>query len=210
MDFETTETKANRHVSSQLLLLCAWRTSKEISLLLGQDLIPLLQDADDTATIIKISEFFKKQLAEIKHRGAFEQAYIGFCHTCDFMWKRSDSLKDAPRDMLKEIIDQLENNDEESKFCSTRRSAGIPFLVQAVVSTEPIQFNHRCLKEVLTVLIKMSRSDNPEVRIHSCNILRVLYRDSSLGEVVTPFVADGVKAAILGFKSTSWMVKNIL
>lgn len=43
-------------------------------------------------------------------------------------------------------------------------------------------------------------------QVHALNILRALYKDSRLGEVVTPFVADGLMAAILGFQSPFWAV----
>lgn len=45
-----------------------------------------------------------------------------------------------------------------------------------------------------------------DFQVHALNILRALYKDSRLGEVVTPFVADGLMAAILGFQSPFWAV----
>lgn len=45
-----------------------------------------------------------------------------------------------------------------------------------------------------------------DFKVHALNILRALYKDSRLGEVVTPFVADGLMAAILGFQSPFWAV----
>ena len=57
-------------VTAQILLLCSWRTSKEISLILGH----LSQNPD---IMKEISDQFVNQLSEIKHRGAFEQAFIG-------------------------------------------------------------------------------------------------------------------------------------
>ena len=36
-------------------------------------------------------------------------------------------------------------------------------------------------------------------KIHALNVLRVLFKDARLGEDVIPYIADGVKAAILGF-----------
>ena len=54
--------------------------------------------------------------------------------------------------------------------------------------------------------MELCQDSREEVRIHSYNILRVLFRDSSLGEVVSPFVSDGLRAAILGFKASEWPV----
>ena len=49
-----------------------------------------------------------------------------------------------------------------------------------------------------------------EGRVHACNILRVLFRDSVLGDAVLPYVEDGVMFAINGFKADSWPVSKFL
>lgn len=36
----------------------------------------------------------------------------------------------------------------------------------------------------------------PENRVHACNILRALYRDTRLGESVSGFVEPGLRVAI--------------
>ena len=38
-------------------------------------------------------------------------------------------------------------------------------------------------------------------RVHALNVLRALYRTSSLGDAVQPFVSQGLKSAIKGYKS---------
>ena len=45
-----------------------------------------------------------------------------------------------------------------------------------------------------------------EARTHALNILRSLFRHSLLGELVTPYVAQGVIIAIRGFKGKTWAV----
>ena len=116
-------------ITSQLLLLCSWRTSKEISLLFGEICLYL-----PLKMINRLSSFFIQQLAEIRHRGAFEQAFSGFCQLCHFMWCH-ESLKKVPIQLLENTLEDLKQN--ESKFCATRRSAGIPYLIQSIVTTEP-------------------------------------------------------------------------
>ena len=190
------ESKAK--ISAQILLLCSWRTSKEISLLFGLHCKFVTEDK-----LFSMSKFFTDQLAEIKHRGAFEQAYVGFCSLCSFMWSNA-KYKNVPVKLLEDTLEGLEKS---NKFCNTRRSAGVPYLIQAVVSTEPSLSNHSSLKLTLDRLIKLCKDSRDEVRIHAYNILRILFRDSSLGEVVSPFVSDGLKAAILGFKASSWPVR---
>lgn len=48
--------------------------------------------------------------------------------------------------------------------------------------------------------------DNVEMRTHSMNILRALYRHTELGEEISPYIANGVIAAINGFTKKSWAV----
>ena len=45
-------------------------------------------------------------------------------------------------------------------------------------------------------------------QIHALNILRALYRDTRLAEDVFPYIADGVKIAVLGYASGQWMVST--
>lgn len=45
-------------------------------------------------------------------------------------------------------------------------------------------------------------------QVHANNILRALYRQTTLGEAVFPFVSDGVVVAINGFHSESWAVST--
>jgi thyroid adenoma-associated protein len=79
-------------VTAQMVLLCAWRTVKEVSLTLGE--LSAKAPASDTeqyllsyGQLLQIGEHFTSLLCETKHRGAFEQAYVGFCKLCSWLWK---------------------------------------------------------------------------------------------------------------------------
>lgn len=50
--------------------------------------------------------------------------------------------------------------------------------------------------------------ENSERRTHCMNVLRAIYRNNQLGELVQPYVAEGMIAAITGCKSTIWGVST--
>ena len=51
-------------------------------------------------------------------------------------------------------------------------------------------------------------SSQVDSRVHCLNILRALFRDSKLGELVGIYVETGVIVAIDGFKSANWAERN--
>jgi hypothetical protein len=75
-------------------------------------------------------------LVETKHRGAFEQAYVGFCKLCGKLWTHpSSKLHNLPRLWLEEVMYAISWG-KDTKLCATRRSAGLPFMVQVQCLTE--------------------------------------------------------------------------
>ncbi|CAL4070628.1 unnamed protein product [Meganyctiphanes norvegica] len=203
-------------VSAQMMLLCAWRSIKEISLLLGGliSTVPLPPQPYailNLKEIVAIGKYFLTQMVEIKHRGAFEQTYVGFGKMCEKLWCCEDSkLKKLPEVWLTEVLDAI-NAEGSGGMCATRRSAGVPFIIQAILSSEPNINGVHCMNSTIKTLLKFSSNpqyDGTVQRVHSFNILRALYKETRLGDHIIPFVADGVKAAIQGFKSKTWAERN--
>ncbi|XP_067011359.2 tRNA (32-2'-O)-methyltransferase regulator THADA [Anabrus simplex] len=205
------------NVTAQMLLLCSWRTVKEVSLFLGEisERAPVLTKPDEEGLVTEeqlllIGDHFTTLLAETKHRGAFEQAYIGFCSLCTRLWRHPDGvLHQLPAQWLQQLMDAITAG-TGTKLCATRRSAGVPFMVQALVTTElQVGGSLQCFQQSMFTLLKLaSTGDTVEVRTHALNILRALYRHAQLGELVTPYVADGVMVAIRGFKGNTWAERN--
>lgn len=151
-------------VTSQMVLLCSWRTVKEVSLLFGylSAKSTISTESNDDASenlltekqVIQIGEYLVTLLCETKHKGAFEQAYVGFNQLCTRLWRiENTNLNQLPKLWLHQILlaitGLLPGN---FKLCATRRSAGVPFLVQALVSSEPsIQYN-TCLSALHSVM----------------------------------------------------------
>ncbi|XP_046749353.1 thyroid adenoma-associated protein homolog isoform X2 [Diprion similis] len=130
----------------QMVLLCAWRTVKEVSLIFGYVTFKLPIDGMNEVAglltenqVIQIGEHFVTLLSETKHRGAFEQAHVGFGLLCRRLWHlpKECALKQLPKIWLLELLLAVTGlSPRDSKLCATRRSAGVPFMVQALLTSE--------------------------------------------------------------------------
>ncbi|KAK3932204.1 Thyroid adenoma-associated protein-like protein [Frankliniella fusca] len=210
----------DRHpkVTAQMVLLCSWRTVKEVSLLLGKlsDCCPILPDPCGLLSedeILAIGVHLTTLLEETKHRGAFEQAYVGFSLLAARLWRHpKPNLQELPQIWLSELLDAVQSNERtSSKFCATRRSAGVPYLVQALVSAElQTVGSPQSLQTTISQLL-VCAADNDrhvECRTHALNILRALFRHAPLAEHVAPYISEGVVVAVSGFKCKSWAERN--
>ncbi|XP_050932608.1 LOW QUALITY PROTEIN: thyroid adenoma-associated protein [Lates calcarifer] len=214
-------------VTAQMVLVCCWRSMKEVAMLLGQlcQSLPLHYTNDKAHTrpgliteeqVEGVGLYFRQQLLQSRHRGAFELAYVGFVRLTDMLCRSgSQSLQQLPARWLSEVLDEVKSSDPSSKLCATRRSAGIPFYIQALLSSEPKSSSCSLLKMTMRELITLAmpsadrNTDSSTVpQVHALNILRALYRDTRLGENIIPFVSDGMQAAVLGFTSPVWAVRN--
>ncbi|XP_035256755.1 thyroid adenoma-associated protein [Anguilla anguilla] len=211
-------------VTAQMVLVCCWRSMKEVSMLLGQvcqDMPLQTREACRDGIITEgqvegVGRYFRQQLLQSRHRGAFELAYVGFVRLTDMLCRSgSQSLQQLPSHWLKEVLEEVKSSDPSSKLCATRRSAGIPFYIQALLSSEPKSSSCSLLKMTMKELTSLAMPDPQHLtnrstvpQVHALNILRALYRDTRLGENIVPFVSDGVQAAVLGFTSPIWAVRN--
>ncbi|XP_009323596.1 PREDICTED: thyroid adenoma-associated protein [Pygoscelis adeliae] len=208
-------------VTAQMVLVCCWRSMKEVSLLLGTlcKLLPSQaapEPADGLITVEQvknIGDYFKHHLLQSRHRGAFELAYAGFVQLTEMLSRcNSESLRKMPEQWLSCVLEEIKSCDPSSTLCATRRSAGIPFYIQALLASEPkkgkTDLLKMTMKELISLAAPLNESSSVIPQVHALNILRALFRDTRLGENIMPYVADGIQAAILGFMSPVWAVRN--
>nr|XP_015799588.2 thyroid adenoma-associated protein [Nothobranchius furzeri] len=212
-------------VTAQMVLVCCWRSMKEVAMLLAhlcQSLPVVYADEDARPGLITeeqvegVGLYLRQNLLQSRHRGAFELAYVGFVCLTDMLCRSgSRALQQLPAQWLSQVLEEVKSSDPSSTLCATRRSAGIPFYIQALLSSEPKSSSCSLLKMTMSQLIALATpsadrtTDSSTVhQVHALNILRALYRDTRLGENVIPFVADGMQAAVLGFTSPVWAVRN--
>lgn len=194
-----------------MVLICAWRTVKEVSLILGNIVLysplSILITKDQ---VIEIGEHFKELLSETKHRGAFEQAYVGFSKLCTRLWRESE-LHQLPMIWLTNLMEEISKDENvSSKMCATRRSAGVPFLVQALITSELQVGTTKALNYCMNTLISIcyDSSKSTESRVHALNILRALFRCTDLNEAVSSFITDGMICSIEGYDANTWAERN--
>lgn len=204
----------------QLVLLCAWRSIKEISLIMG-DLVqraPLQQERKHNyllsqEQVAMIGEHFLLLLADIKHRGAFEQAYVGFTMLCRRFWHSDEpALNQLPPVWLDEAM-RLVIGDGGKELCATRRSAGMPYMLQALICTELKLGTHNTFNRSMSLLLDVCERRDPGseaaiARSHAMNIMRALFRCSELAEVVGEFVGRGIKCALESLVAVEWNERN--
>lgn len=215
------KTKQACDVTAQMVLVCCWRSMKEVSLLLGAlcKLLPSQTTSEPSDGLItveqvkNIGDYFKHHLLQSRHRGAFELAYAGFVQLTEMLSRcNNESLHKMPEQWLSCVLEEIKSCDPSSTLCATRRSAGIPFYIQALLASEPKKSKTDLLQMTMKELISLAAPLNEPIsvipQVHALNILRALYRDTRLGENIMPYVADGIKASILGFMSPVWAVRN--
>ncbi|NWY38916.1 THADA protein, partial [Sylvia atricapilla] len=208
-------------VTAQMVLVCCWRSMKEVSLLLGTlcKLLPSQTTSEPSDGLItveqvkNIGDYFKHHLLQSRHRGAFELAYAGFVQLTEMLSRcNNEDLHKMPENWLRCVLEEIKSCDPSSTLCATRRSAGIPFYIQALLASEPkkgkTDLLKMTMKELISLAAPLNESSSVIPQVHALNILRALYRDTRLGENIMPYVADGIKASILGFMSPVWAVRN--
>ena len=88
-------------------------------------------DDDVLIQVEQIGEYFRRQLLQSRHRGAFELAYAGFVKMVHTLWHSNmAAIHCLPATWLSDLMSQVKVHDPDDKLCSTRRSAGVPYFVQ--------------------------------------------------------------------------------
>lgn len=220
---QSTNANTNK-MTSQRVLLCAWRSVKEVSLLLAEIVssFVILEESFMSrfgnitqADVMTIGNIYTTLLTETKHRGAFEQAYVGYTKLLHRLWRSPYLyLQNVPKIWLDGLMSSIFIQ-KNPLLCGTRRSAGLPFMIQALatvevqVSTNPIFFDH-CMSTLLSVADTSPPATEHDIdnSIHSMNILRTLFTNSAIANAVTKFVGSGMMIAIKGFLKSTWGERN--
>ncbi len=184
--------------TSQYVLSFAWRAIKESTLLL-EAIVCKYVHLLSPGILDKIAKHFIHLLLTLRHRGAFSSVE----GPLSSVLKHGFAFPEI-KQRLSEILQVALETEEIS---STRRSAGLPHLILAVV--------HSCSKsceidELLALLIPrlIEKSEESPSLIHAFNITRSLIRDSKLAPELSRHIGAVALMCLHTFNSTSWSVRN--
>ncbi|KAJ3047584.1 hypothetical protein HK097_011408 [Rhizophlyctis rosea] len=205
---------------AQLILYQCFHTIKEATGVLRTILCsaPLPAAKDDEQVIIRYERIveagnlLKVLLASIRHRGAFSAVHVCFADVCSTLLSSGkDFLADLPRLWLDDFLAQVMSLD----VSITRRSAGLPLGVLAVVSA-PVPSRPVLLASAMDRLFTIGMQDVPEEtneqmdlpQVHAYNIIRAIFQDAEIATEVRDWMGQGFALTIKGFSSPSFPIRN--
>lgn len=196
----------------QIILSCCWRAVKEASSLLQVMIsnVPITsQDATHTIftleDLVDAGELFHGLLTNIRHRGAFSSVYPAYVSlNMKLLAVKDLSISQLPSRWLQNDLDGLTS----SNISITRRSAGLPLCILAVLSSEQ-SIKRELLASAMKQLMALASQEPPKdadqridlPQVHAYNIMRSIFMDSKLGNHVLEYVSNGFSLAISGFSS---------
>ena len=202
----------------------AWRTVKETSLFLGSmfdaSILPgesaTVAACVDVTTLDRIGTWMQRVLVSSRHRGVIETCATGFGTLCKRLSKSiNPDVQQIPSTWLESCIALMTSDAVGRGSVSiTRRGAGLPYVIHAIVANER---NPKIVARAFSALLEIAadqsvppewdeRMDLPSVR--ALNALNILFRDAGLGDASQPFMAEASIIAINGFAASEWALAN--
>lgn len=200
-------------VSSQYVLSFSWRAIKETSSLI-ETLVKKHSGSVAKARLHSISDHFISLLLSLRHCGAFRSLQKPLSTTLRLGYSFAEKAE-----LLQHVLDVCLGT---GQINTTRRSAGLPFLILAIAHSCSSHSNEleNLLANIFPPLLKAASdrnesSDESEISsslspsvIHSFNIIRSLVRDSRISSKMGPHMASVAKLCLDSFNSVHWNVRN--
>ncbi|KAL2135275.1 hypothetical protein VTI74DRAFT_9155 [Chaetomium olivicolor] len=155
-----------------------------------------------------------EQLASLRHRGAFSTVSYTFMICCQLTQQLGDAYTDldASENLLREWYHGALNC-IMTQASTTRRSAGIPSLIAAVLSANAASPSfdevYGTLETIGEKPVRMSETDGSNLpQVHALNSLREIFRSSLLSKRAEGYLARTLHLAATSLKSEVWAIRN--
>jgi len=110
----------------------------------------------------------------------------------------------------------LDGMSERTNVSVTRRSAGLPYTVVALLRVETARTSTNTVRRLapmaVAALLDVARAPLPTdyderldlPQVHAYNVLRALFRDAALAPAMLPHVPEGLELALDGYESARY------
>ena len=188
--------------NSQILTCFCWRILKEYNELVAVIFKRIEIKDFSIDLLIETGVQIKTMLLYIIHKGSFISLYETFRQICQRFITYAP-VSNIPFDWLQDLTNKLSS--VEDILSVTRRSGGLPFLYLALVTTiNSHQKNRQILSFVVVGLVNLFNAPTScnELKIHILNILRLLFKDSTIGNDISPHTTCLLKLVVAEFSSS--------
>ncbi|KAK4189594.1 thyroid adenoma-associated protein [Podospora australis] len=155
-----------------------------------------------------------EQLANLRHRGAFSTVSYTFTNCCQLtqnlknVFPGTEEAERLLRDWYNGAIECI-----MTQASTTRRSAGIPSLIAAVLSANAVSPSFEevfCnLEEIGKKPVRQTETDGSNLpQVHALNCLREIFRSSLLSKRAEGYLARTLHLAATSLKSEVWAIRN--
>ncbi|XP_046351376.2 thyroid adenoma-associated protein homolog [Haliotis rufescens] len=204
----------------QFMLSWCWVNLKESCTCLGEVTASLVSfRTSERPTWLSelqgVGQMYVQVLTSCRIRGAIEGCRHGFLRYCSALMSCDEpALAAIPADILYQIMSSLESN--LMSVSVTRRSAGLPVIVQVIAQAEQRRRQHRLLTQSVVTLFRlasapfMPQADQTQdvCQVHALNILKALFGDATLVLSLMPRFTEVLLIIFDGFESPSWAIRN--
>ena len=205
-------------LGSHLIVVSSWLAIKEVCLALGRwvQVAPIWGKGDRGSLfsmdqLNQIGGLFLAVLGNSKHNGVLENAHAGLLQLCERLLSSSDACYDLVRGWLERLLASIANPDDDSWL---RRSRGFAFSMLAMLQAQPLYRPPLLLSQMMDCLLRtasMTSASSPsswKSVVHALNLLRSIFKDSSLHVDVLPYVSSSLRVSVQGFSDPMWAVRN--
>ncbi|KAE8856963.1 hypothetical protein PTNB29_08030 [Pyrenophora teres f. teres] len=199
------------------ILSYSWRGLKEASVLL-RTIISKAPVGDKESDLV-MPQLFEKlgrlcftQLLELRHRGAFStvsQTFAVFCRRCSS--SNLALLRALPEMWYQETLRSIQAKSD----AITRRSAGIPAAMSALLAAEPQpggKLFPRAMKDLVAETLVEAQSANIEEsrlpQVHALNCIKEIFTTSKLSVASEAYIGQGLELAAKTLNSPIWPLRN--
>ncbi|CAI2727823.1 unnamed protein product [Schistosoma spindalis] len=222
----------------EYLVLCCWRSVRELSLLMGISLVSYGLNKFDS------NQIKPKELLCCRHRGAFELCATGFTNFCTALanhpvyfiipihWLNAitgqnlslnEKLTNDRSTVIENIDFSLEScmGKHNTMECITRRGAGYPLFVQAILTADLTRNTNvpattltntvcRLLKSVETSLCNnnLQQSNNLSTCVLHLNIVRGIFQSKNLNYHTDNYLQKALIIALDGVGCGDLSIRN--